>query len=375
MAETFNKMKIDVNEEINDIITEVQGDQNSRYLDVYLYENGVPIDLTDHTVRIYMCRPETDPLEEIFNDGEITDATAGRCQFLLTTQALAKTGYLEMQITIWKGTEQILSTHAFKIMVTKSLMSDGSVEASNEYGALVVLFQNLYEAMDLMTEMVQNIGVPAEVAAQYDLTTMWQAWEFLVAYMKGDLTDKIDEAIENASVQGVLDVLENKADQDTLEKLYNLSFSNFDKVDLSKLKVAVSTVSVSSSKANKTFTFTGKKRIHGIGIIYSGSYSTYSYRAVTLTIDGTTYDFTTSDTSTIGVAAVNNGQSVLMYDSSFSILYNKPVLSFMGSDSTRNISLSIYPIDCEESISVTVPLSNAGSGGVNVLMGVVFEEL
>ena len=49
-----------------------------------------------------------------------------------------------------------------------------------------------------MTTMVQNIGLPAEVAAQYNLATMWQAWEFLVAYMKGDFTDKVDEAIANS---------------------------------------------------------------------------------------------------------------------------------------------------------------------------------
>lgn len=212
MAKTYNKMWLDVSGGFNDIVTEVQGDQNSRYLDIYLFNNGIPIDLTGHTVRIYMRRPNTNPLEEFFNDGEITEATRGRCQFLLSTQALAKEGELEAQVSIWNGTEEILSTQVFKIMVTKKLRTSGSVESSNEYGALVVLFQNLYEAYDLMTTMVENIGSPSEIAERYNLATMWQAWEFLTDYMKTDLTNKINEAIENAAVQGVLDLIGTTAD-------------------------------------------------------------------------------------------------------------------------------------------------------------------
>lgn len=205
MAKTYNKMQLDVSGGFNDIVTEVQGDQNSRYLDIYLFNNGIPIDLTGHTVRIYMRRPNTNPLEEFFNDGEITEAARGRCQFLLSTQALAKEGMLEAQVSIWRGAEEILSTQVFKIMVTKKLRTNGSVESSNEYGALVVLFQNLYESYDLMTTMVENIGNPSDIAAQYNLATMWQAWEFLTDYMKTDLTQMIEQALANASVQGVLD--------------------------------------------------------------------------------------------------------------------------------------------------------------------------
>lgn len=199
MAKTYNKMLIDVNEEIDGIITEVQADQNSRYLDIYLYNNGVPIDLTDHTVRIYMRRPKTNPLEEFFDDGEITEEVNGRCQFLLKTQALAKEGFLEAQITIWKGAEELLSTHMFKIKVVTNIMSDGSVEASNEYGALVVLFQNLYEAYDLMVTMVQSFGSAGETAQAVPATTFWQMLEAVYSVNA--------DALANASVSEVLNRL------------------------------------------------------------------------------------------------------------------------------------------------------------------------
>ena len=205
MAETYNRLLVDVNAEVVDIITAVQDDTNSRYLDVVLYNNGVPIDLTGHEVRIYLRKPETN--QEVWNDGEITDATNGRCQFLMTTQALAEIGYLKAQISIWKDNTEILSTQIFNILVTESLRTTGSIESSNEYGALVVIFQNFYQAMDLMTTMVHNVGTPGELAEKYGLETMWQAWEYMSDYISVYLTNLINQALANASVQGVLDIL------------------------------------------------------------------------------------------------------------------------------------------------------------------------
>lgn len=194
MAETYNRLELDVNIKPHNIITAVQKDSDSRYLDVFLFNNGVPIDLTGHEVRIYMRKPEKGG--EIFNDGKITEPENGRCQFLLTTAALEKTGHLQTQISIWKDNREILSTQIFEIFVTKSLRTTGSIEGSNEYGALVVLFQNLYQSIDLMTDMVQNFGKAGEVAAGIPAGTFWQMLEAVYAVNK--------DALENASVSEVL---------------------------------------------------------------------------------------------------------------------------------------------------------------------------
>ena len=85
MAKTYNRLEIDVNKKPTDIITAVQADSNSRYLDVSLFNNGVPLDLTGHEVKIFMAKPEESG--EIWNDGVITNAKEGRCEFLMTTEA------------------------------------------------------------------------------------------------------------------------------------------------------------------------------------------------------------------------------------------------------------------------------------------------
>lgn len=181
MAKTYNRLDIEINKDILPIITAVQDDIYSRYLDVNLFENGVAIDLTEHKVRIYIRKKDG---TEIFNIGQITDAESGRVQFELTSQTLAVCGELQCQIIIFNDEEtQVLSTNIFKIFVTRSLKSDNAIESSNEYGALVVLFQNIYEALQLMTDMVHKIGNPGEISNNLNLSTMFEVWEYLLNFV------------------------------------------------------------------------------------------------------------------------------------------------------------------------------------------------
>lgn len=187
-----------------------QNDTKTRYLDITVTDNGVPVDLTDCEVRIYGRKYDK---TEFYNDGIIRGATMGRCLFEATTQMLAYPEQnVNCEVVVFKDNVQILSTMPFDIFVVETLMGDSSIESSNEYGALVVLFQNLYESYDLMTRMVQNIGAPGMIAEALKLNTMWEAWEYMSDYISGYLTDKINEAIANSSVQGVLDLIGKATD-------------------------------------------------------------------------------------------------------------------------------------------------------------------
>ena len=210
---TFYRIYADTRNENTGKIVAKQNDTKTRYLDITVTDNGIPVDLTGCEVRIYGRKKDG---TEFYNDGTLQDATKGRCLFEATTQMLSYAGHnVNCEVVVFKDNEQILSTMPFDIFVVESLMGASAIESSNEYGALVVLFQNLYEAYDLMTTMVENIGSPSEVAAQYNLATMWQAWEFLTDYMKTDLTQMIEQALANASVQGVLDKIGSAEDSDT----------------------------------------------------------------------------------------------------------------------------------------------------------------
>lgn len=142
MAKTYNTLTIEVKEDITDIITAKQDDTQSRYLDVYLQDDGQPINLTGQEVRIYGKKQDG---KSFFNNGEITNATQGRCQFELTNQALAVAGKLQVEISIWQNNERILTTQTFLINVIPKIRNDDAIESSNEFGAVVILFQKLYD--------------------------------------------------------------------------------------------------------------------------------------------------------------------------------------------------------------------------------------
>lgn len=177
MAKTYNKMQIDMNGEIHSSVTAVAQDTLSRYLDCYLFNNGVPIDLDGHMVQLYVNKPDK---TTIVTQGEITEAANGRVQFELTNQTLAVPGWLEMQIVLLSGNTEVLSSHTFKLFVISSLRSDEAIESTNEFGALVVLFQDIQNALDVMNDIVKNFGEPGEIAKLYNATTFWSMLENVV---------------------------------------------------------------------------------------------------------------------------------------------------------------------------------------------------
>lgn len=198
MAVTHSKLQIDVNEKINSIVTAVAQDTKSRYLDVSLYENGMPIDLSGHTVRIYA---EKEDKTVSYNQGEVTDAKNGRCQFEMTNQMLAVAGDLKVQISIWGGNSEILSTAPFTIYIIPNMRDDEALESTNEYGAVTMLFTEIQDALYLMAEMVSTFGLPGEIAKEYGVDSFWGMMEQLA---------------ENADVARVVN---NRVNSDTSKAL------------------------------------------------------------------------------------------------------------------------------------------------------------
>lgn len=194
MAKTYNRLEIDVNKKPNSIgIRPVQHDTKSRYLDVCLYENGVPINLTGEQVRITFRKVDG---STFFNQGEVTDAAAGRCQFALTNEILSEAKAVEAQISVWNAGGQILSTQVFEIYVTAAIPWTDAVESENEYGVLVVLFQEIQDALDTMHKIAATFGEPGDKAAEYGVDTFWGILETLAG--RGDVESALEKKIKTA---------------------------------------------------------------------------------------------------------------------------------------------------------------------------------
>lgn len=284
MAQIQNIMKIDFSEPIASKITAKQNDANSRFLTVHLYNNGTPLDITGHKVRIYMRKPDG---KEIFNDGEITSAAYGQCKFELTSQALGAVGVLNCEISLYKDNTQILTTETFHVFVSENLRAAGSVESSNEYGALEVLYADLTNSLELMQYMVDEFGTAGSVASSAGANTFWAMLEALYTVN--------DNALKNASVSEVLDRIgANTNDNATTlfgllkNSTYGLSAIKdiVDKAKFSKMINFVSNKVSISANGNSVTAGTW----NGRGTLYIEA----AWSTAKVTVDGKTYtlDFT-----------------------------------------------------------------------------------
>lgn len=156
MVVTYTRLILDINAPTPAITTAVQQDIHSRYLDVTLTDGGIPVDLRENEVKIFGKKPDG---TEFYNNGEVTNATEGRCQFEMTQQALAAVGEVKAQIEIWKigkGVEkpEVLKNIPFTVNVVTKLRVDKNLESTNEYGTLTMLFHYIQSYFDNIDELL-----------------------------------------------------------------------------------------------------------------------------------------------------------------------------------------------------------------------------
>ena len=193
---TYNILIIEIKEPISDIITAKQGDTNSRFLDVYLRDNGRPVDLTGNEVKIYGRKKDG---KAFFNNGEITDAVNGRCQFELTNQALAVAGDLALEISIWQDNKRTLTTQTFHVFVAPRIRNDKVIESSNEFNTLVVIFEKLDDFIKEASELIDRIGLPPDTGGTSTAGTVMAKLNKLLTDWTTARAEKIDTIHTNVS--------------------------------------------------------------------------------------------------------------------------------------------------------------------------------
>ena len=248
MAKVYNKLSLDVRKKNNDIVTAIQNDSNSRYLDVVLTDRGHPINLTGHTVRLFAKKPDK---TEVMINGVIKDNARGRVEFLMTTQLISAIGSVETQIVLFKNNIEILSSFPFKIFVTESLLNNSTVPSTNEYGSLVVLFQDLYEARTLMQNILDRVGVPNSQILGLSITNMFEAFHYIIRYLENNSSAGVNDKLER--VLNVASLLQNSSyglnalKQDIARSL------NDTKGDIFKRQLYIARQTVTKPSGTRTF--------------------------------------------------------------------------------------------------------------------------
>ncbi|OPX48503.1 BppU family phage baseplate upper protein [Clostridium thermobutyricum] len=152
-------MKYIVNKTINidkneiTSIKAVENDMKTRFINFQLLANNQPLDLTGLTVRVY---GKTSKGTEVFNDLNIIDSTKGLVELGLTRPFLVA-GITEYQLKIYTSDNGVLSSNILQIDVTKDLMSNNSIETSNEYTSIEKAFQQVDDSINKINSAIVDV--------------------------------------------------------------------------------------------------------------------------------------------------------------------------------------------------------------------------
>ena len=133
MQKSYQYLDVDINKKAFKRIKAVQGDSNSRYILVSLYDNYKTYNLSKCSVQVYGIKSDK---KIFFNYATIIDSHNGKFEIELTNQALAVAGELQMQILVMGTNGERLTSFSFYIDVEGSIVNDRAIESKNEFTAL-----------------------------------------------------------------------------------------------------------------------------------------------------------------------------------------------------------------------------------------------
>lgn len=123
---------IEIDKPIEIPIHSVQFDKNSRFINVYLLNNSLPLDVTRYTVTVAGVKPDG---QEFFNECDKINSEEGLVRFEITEQMNVSTGIVNCEIKVYNDSEGVLTTKPFSIKVTRSLLKS-DIESTGEFRAL-----------------------------------------------------------------------------------------------------------------------------------------------------------------------------------------------------------------------------------------------
>ncbi len=140
----------------------VQGDLNSNVLNITLVDGLNPYDLSGANVEIVFAKPDgTTVIQDNSNGVVIIDELEGKIQCTLNTNTIASPGQVNAEVRVLKGGEILLTSARFDFYVRKPLITDDTIESTNEFPILNLLI-TITEGLIQQVEQIEK-QVPENV--------------------------------------------------------------------------------------------------------------------------------------------------------------------------------------------------------------------
>jgi hypothetical protein len=117
----------------------LKSDTGTRKFSITLKSNGVALDITDLTVRIYFKKADGNITQ---GDPTIVDAATGQISYTLQSNDVAKVGQVICQITLSDASGNRITTFYFDFDVLDTAYSDDAVQSTTEFTLLTQYVDN-----------------------------------------------------------------------------------------------------------------------------------------------------------------------------------------------------------------------------------------
>lgn len=222
----YKKVEINSDELIE--LKAIEHDLKSRFVVFQFLSNNVPINLSSCSVRVYGVNSKRN---EIFNNLKIIDSLRGKAQLELT-DAFLKRGTTIYQLKIYGAKGEKLSSNIFSIDVGEDLMSDNSIESSNEFTALDEALKKVTGIENLYRDVEENTNNITKITEKLDYTSerMQDNTETIIYNLK-NREGSYGDCIVIKSDDGTFSMIDC-----FMEENYQIMIEQLDKIGVTKLK-------------------------------------------------------------------------------------------------------------------------------------------
>ena len=169
------------------IVTALQGEINSRFLEITITDKGSFFNLTGKTVMVYMTKPDG---KIIFNSCSVVDAPNGKINVPLTSQMSIVAGTIkDFEIHIIGSDKTRLKITGVCLKIKETANADEAIESTNEFTALIEALNKADSSLEYVEQFLKD--------KEPEIDALKQSAETLIEQIKAEGSQTIQGVTEN----------------------------------------------------------------------------------------------------------------------------------------------------------------------------------
>ena len=169
------------------VVTALQGEINSRFLEITITDKGSFFNLTEKTVMVYMTKPDG---KIIFNSCSVVDAPNGKINVSLTSQMSIAAGTVkDFKIHIIGSDKTRLKITGICLKIKNAANADEAIESTNEFTALIEALSKADGSLEYVEQFLKD--------KEQEIDALKQSAETLIEQIKAEGSQTIQGVTEN----------------------------------------------------------------------------------------------------------------------------------------------------------------------------------